>query len=78
MVVTCASIVALGVNLARVGAFLLNEDALKGCSCAAIRHHNLLRSIKQLRVVLRTTAPRVVLLVIVLHLTYWLPLDDAF
>jgi len=78
VVMTCASIITLRVTLTCMGAFLLNEDALKRSSSTAVCHHNLLRSIKQLRVVLVATAPRIVLVDIVLHLNDWLPLDDAF
>ena len=46
-----ASVVALGVGLARVGALLLDEDSFERGTCAAVGHHDLLRVVEDLWVV---------------------------
>ena len=57
----CATVVTLGVSLACMGAFLLDEHSFEAGSCTAVCHHHLLRVVEHLWVV-NTTRARILLL----------------
>ena len=51
MMLSCASVVALRISLARMSALLLDENTFQACSCASVRDHHLLGIIKHLGIV---------------------------
>ena len=51
VVLSCATVVALRVGLARVSALLLDEDALQAGASSSVSDHDLLCIVEHLRVV---------------------------
>ena len=51
VMLSCASIVALRIGLARMSALLLDEHTFQACACATICDHDLLGIVKYLGIV---------------------------